>query len=175
MLILPMKLLTPIIALSLIGGTTAYAASPNTLPTSPLYPLKRAWEDLTLTFALTPTAKAQVLINQANTMLNEAKALAPQAATNPSIKNTVASTVNDSQTTLNQALNQAKQISDPTKASEIKQEISGQAEQEKQAIETNVEPQAKLEGGDSQAVQKSVDGLNQTSTDATSSGTKSGD
>src|SRR5581483_8847652 len=141
----PLKLVSTVVALVFLSGTVAYAASPSTLPTSPFYPLKRAWEGLTVAFAMTPDAKAQALIDLANARLAEAKTLAAQAKTDPSVKSAVAQTVKDSQSSLSLALDNAKKIEDATKRKETLDEISKEADDNKQEIENEVEKEAELE------------------------------
>ncbi len=62
-----------LLLVGLIGGV-AYAAN-DSLPDSPLYPIKRAAEQLELTLAPDPTSQARVRMNLADRRLSEMKAL----------------------------------------------------------------------------------------------------
>lgn len=163
---LPIKVITTVIALLVLTSTVAYAASPNTLPTSPLYPVKKAWEALTLTLATSPETKAQTMINLANSRVAEAKALAAQASSDAQIKSLVADTVKESQADLNEALSQAKKVSSANKRGEILDEVSKEANDNKNEIEQEVEDKSELENEDKKDVEESKDELDKVANEA---------
>lgn len=166
---LPVKFIASLIAFLFLASTFTYAASPNTLPTSPLYPIKKAWEALTLTFAATPDAKAQAMIDLANQRLAEAKALVAQVQTNTAAKAAVAPTIQASQGDLKSALDQAKKVSNPTKRKELLNEVGDAADNTKKEIEQEVEKKTELNNSEKSNIQKSKDNLDKTSTEAKSS------
>ena len=120
--------------------------------------------------AASPESKAQKMIDLANIRLAEAKTLAAQAQNNPQNNSVIANTIKESQSNLDQALNDAKQVSDSTKRKELLDEISKEASDNKTEIEKEVEPKTTLEGSDKEKVDNSKGGLDKTSQDAKSSG-----
>lgn len=167
---LPIKAIITGLALVVLVGTVVYANSPATLPTNPIYAIKKGWEALTLTLATGPEAKAQKMIDLANTRLAEAKTLASQAQNNPNVKPAIASAIQESQVDLTQAASNAQQISDPTKRKVLLDDISKEADQNKKEIENEIENEAELENGDKEKVDESKKELDKTKQDSESSG-----
>jgi len=62
----------------LLGTGSTMAASSNALPDEPLYPVKLATEQVQLAFAVSPTRKAQVETDMANSRAYELEAMADQ-------------------------------------------------------------------------------------------------
>lgn len=156
--------LTVVVALGalviILGGSSAYAAHSNALPGSAFYPLKQLWEQGSLALAFTPAAKAQVHLNIAQDRIK-----ATQSNTTPAL--VLAPTLQTVQQNLNDALNQTKNISDPSQRKDIEKSISDAAtEVEKEAEREN---ESESSSSDKQDIQSSRDQIkqvkDQTSTD----------
>lgn len=122
----------------LFGGNATVSAAQNDLPNQPLYQLKLISEDVNLWFTSDPVQKIEMLMQQAQTRLQEIETLASQGVTPPA-----ALTIR-SQQKIQQALQLAMSLDDPSKVA-ILQQLRTHLQTQQQLMEqksscTNCEP-----------------------------------
>lgn len=99
----------------LFGGNATVSAAQSDLPNQPLYQLKLVSEDAQLWFTSDPVQKIEMLMQRAQTRLQEMEILASQGVTPPA-----ALTVRTQQT-IQQALQLAMGLDDPSKVAILQQ------------------------------------------------------
>ncbi len=114
--------------LGLTGGLV-YAAS-DTLPNSPLYPIKRGTEGIQILFATDPENQARVHMLFAERRLDEAKAL----ANNPDLSSLAEQTIDEYNNQVDASL--AAVLSDQTSATPLTQELVNRITRQQDGLRT---------------------------------------